>query len=141
MTSAAINHGSSWRRRAYSSETRMFGNFMTKQRSQSGILRTCKLAPGADASAPQPKEAEENRKKFSEKKTYNTGDSLVVTDPTTSPALRGLSSGEQTGPSVLHELWPYVVASPASSTYQRRMRKRYMYARYRLGPGLEAKNF
>ncbi|KAK0619129.1 hypothetical protein B0T14DRAFT_566022 [Immersiella caudata] len=30
-------------------------------------------------------------------KTYNTGDSLVVTDPTTSPALTGLSMGERTG--------------------------------------------
>jgi hypothetical protein len=29
--------------------------------------------------------------------TYNTGDSLVVTDPTTSPALFSLTKGEQTG--------------------------------------------
>ena len=43
------------------------------------------------------------------KNTYNTGDSLVVTDPTTSPALRGLCSGERTGPSVFHELWSYVL--------------------------------
>jgi hypothetical protein len=30
-------------------------------------------------------------------KTYNTGDSLVVTDPTTSPALFSLTKGERTG--------------------------------------------
>jgi hypothetical protein len=38
------------------------------------------------------------------KKTYNTGDSLVVTDPTTSPALIGLSMGERTGSRVLKVL-------------------------------------
>ncbi|KAJ0144015.1 Alpha-ketoglutarate-dependent sulfonate dioxygenase [Fusarium oxysporum f. sp. albedinis] len=42
------------------------------------------------------------------KKTYNTRYSLVVTDPTTNPALRGLTMGEQTGPRILHELWSYV---------------------------------
>ena len=51
------------------------------------------------------------------KKTYNTGDSLVVTDPTTSPALRGLYSGERTGPSVFHELWSYVAVCSRSKTY------------------------
>jgi hypothetical protein len=45
----------------------------------------------------------------SAKKTYSTGDSLVVTDPTTSPAISGLSMGEQTGSRVLHYLWPYVL--------------------------------
>ncbi|KAI1438049.1 hypothetical protein GGR50DRAFT_521722 [Xylaria sp. CBS 124048] len=35
-------------------------------------------------------------------KTYNTRDSLVVTDPTTSPALTGLSMGERTGSRVFH---------------------------------------
>ncbi|KAF4973522.1 hypothetical protein FZEAL_9305 [Fusarium zealandicum] len=38
-------------------------------------------------------------------KTYNTGDSLVVTDPTTNPALRSLTLGERTGPRILYELW------------------------------------
>lgn len=32
-------------------------------------------------------------------KTYNTGYSLVVSDPTTSPALYGLCPGERTEPS------------------------------------------
>jgi hypothetical protein len=30
-------------------------------------------------------------------KTYNSGDSLVVTDPTTNPPLTSLTMGEQTG--------------------------------------------
>ena len=30
-------------------------------------------------------------------KTYNTGDSLVVTDPTTDPAVASLTRGERTG--------------------------------------------
>ena len=51
-------------------------------------------------------------------KTYNTGDSLVVTDPTTSPALRGLCLGERTGPSVLHELWSYVLVTTLDGHYQ-----------------------
>ncbi|KAI0015989.1 hypothetical protein F4780DRAFT_716112 [Xylariomycetidae sp. FL0641] len=42
-------------------------------------------------------------------KTYNTGDSLVVTDPTTDPAVSGLSMGERTGPRVLQILWSYVL--------------------------------
>ena len=46
---------------------------------------------------------------YAAKKTYSTGDSLVVTDPTTSPAISGLSMGEQTGSRVLHYLWPYVI--------------------------------
>ena len=36
-----------------------------------------------------------------DKKTYNTRDSLVVTDPTTSLALTSLSRGERTGSRVL----------------------------------------
>ncbi|KAI1798754.1 hypothetical protein F4811DRAFT_547219 [Daldinia bambusicola] len=44
-----------------------------------------------------------------EKKTYNTGYSLVVTDPTTNPAVCGLSMGERTGSRVFHILWSYVV--------------------------------
>ena len=47
-----------------------------------------------------------------EKKTYNTEDSLVVTDPTTSSALRSLCTGERTGPSIFCELWSYVSACP-----------------------------
>ena len=41
-------------------------------------------------------------------KTYNTEDSLVVTDPTTNSALTSLSMREQTGPRVLQWLWSYV---------------------------------
>jgi hypothetical protein len=43
------------------------------------------------------------------KATYNTGYSLVVTDPTTNPALPGLSRGERTGSRVSLEVWSYVL--------------------------------
>ena len=42
------------------------------------------------------------------KKTYNTRDSLVVTDPTTSLAVAGLSMGERTGSRAFQRLWSYV---------------------------------
>jgi hypothetical protein len=42
------------------------------------------------------------------KKTYNTRDSLVVTDPTTSLAVAGLSMGERTGSRIFRRLWSYV---------------------------------
>ena len=43
------------------------------------------------------------------KETYSTRDSLVVTHPTTSLAIRGLSMGERTGSRIFHYLWPYVL--------------------------------
>ena len=63
-----------------------------------------------------PSNAGEGRKKemhrfgtgSAKKKTYSTRDSLVVTDPTTSLAISGLSMGERTGSRVFHYLWPYV---------------------------------
>ena len=45
---------------------------------------------------------------WAKRKTYNTGYSLVVTDPTTNPALPGLSRGERTGSRVFLEIWSYV---------------------------------
>ncbi|KAK2039711.1 hypothetical protein LZ31DRAFT_476110, partial [Colletotrichum somersetense] len=42
------------------------------------------------------------------KQTYNTRYSLVVTDPTTNPALTGLSMGERTGSRVFQWVWSYV---------------------------------
>ena len=42
------------------------------------------------------------------KKTYNSGDSLVVTDPTTNPPVSGLTMGERTGSRIFHYLWSYV---------------------------------
>jgi hypothetical protein len=41
------------------------------------------------------------KKKEESLKTYNTGDSLVVTHPTTNPALLSLSMGERTGSRVV----------------------------------------
>ncbi|CAF3457573.1 unnamed protein product [Fusarium graminearum] len=45
------------------------------------------------------------RRIHEQQKTYNTGDSLVVTDPTTNPALRSLTMGERTGSRIFYELW------------------------------------
>ena len=56
-------------------------------------------------------EQKESRKPKMDKKTYNTRDSLVVTDPTTSLALTGLSMGERTGSRVLQWVWSYVIES------------------------------
>jgi hypothetical protein len=42
-------------------------------------------------------------------KTYNTRDSLVVTDLTTNLALAGLSRGERTGSRVSRRVWSYVI--------------------------------
>ncbi|EGO53855.1 hypothetical protein NEUTE1DRAFT_50540 [Neurospora tetrasperma FGSC 2508] len=50
------------------------------------------------------------QKNTQEKKTYNTWDSLVVTDPTTSQAIGSLSMGERTGSRVFYHLWSYVLA-------------------------------
>ena len=43
-----------------------------------------------------------------DKKTYNTPDSHIVTDCSTSGALQPLNSGVRTGPVALIELWSYV---------------------------------
>ncbi|EGO56730.1 hypothetical protein NEUTE1DRAFT_44414 [Neurospora tetrasperma FGSC 2508] len=51
-------------------------------------------------------------------KTYNTRDSLVVTDPTTSLALTGLSMGERTGSRVFQWVWSYVSVFDTASTYE-----------------------
>ncbi|KAK1658588.1 hypothetical protein BDP55DRAFT_564924, partial [Colletotrichum godetiae] len=44
-----------------------------------------------------------------QKSTYNTRYSLVVTDPTTNPALIRLSMGERTGSRVFRWVWSYVL--------------------------------
>ena len=51
------------------------------------------------------------------KKTYNTRDSLVVTDPTTSLALTGLSMGERTGSRVFQWVWSYVIVYMGLEAY------------------------
>ena len=50
-----------------------------------------------------------NKKKDKGQKTYNTRDSPVVTDLSTSPALVGLSLGERTGSRVFQQVWSYVM--------------------------------
>ena len=42
-------------------------------------------------------------------KTYNTRDSLVVTDPTTDLALTSLTRGERTGSRIFLWIWSYVI--------------------------------
>ncbi|KAL2758162.1 hypothetical protein ACRALDRAFT_2100903, partial [Sodiomyces alcalophilus JCM 7366] len=51
-------------------------------------------------------------------KTYNTGYSLVVTDPTTNPALTGLSMGERTGSRAFQWVWSYVTVLSKGSSYK-----------------------
>ncbi|KAI1438177.1 hypothetical protein GGR50DRAFT_535541 [Xylaria sp. CBS 124048] len=54
---------------------------------------------------PEKKEMEAKKDtKKKQSKTYNTRDSLVVTDPTTDLALTGLSMGERTGSRVFHQV-------------------------------------
>ena len=53
-------------------------------------------------------------------KTYNTWDSLVVTDPTTSQAIGSLSMGERTGSRVFHHLWSYVLDCEETRGYSGR---------------------
>ncbi|OTA96378.1 hypothetical protein M434DRAFT_67713 [Hypoxylon sp. CO27-5] len=51
------------------------------------------------------------QKSIKRPKTYNTRDSLVVTDPTTSLVISGLSKGERTGSRIFQILWSYVKES------------------------------
>ena len=59
----------------------------------------------------------EPRQQKMTQKTYNTGDSLVVTDPTTSPALSGLTRGERTGSRAFQMVWSYVVEDASIASY------------------------
>ena len=52
------------------------------------------------------------------KRTYNTKDSLVETDPTTSLALTDLSMGERTGSRVIQWVWSYVVDERGDGGYE-----------------------
>jgi hypothetical protein len=47
--------------------------------------------------------------KETDAKTYNSGDSLVVTHLTTNPPVQCLSTAERTGSSVFIVLWSYVI--------------------------------
>ncbi|CAG1999690.1 unnamed protein product [Fusarium graminearum] len=58
-------------------------------------LNTMKVSPSDEDRTIRP------RDETTGKKTYNSGDSLVVTDPTTNPPLTSLSMGERTGSRVL----------------------------------------
>ncbi|KAL2758384.1 hypothetical protein ACRALDRAFT_2099009 [Sodiomyces alcalophilus JCM 7366] len=58
------------------------------------------------------------QKRKKKEKTYNTGYSLVVTDPTTNPALTGLSMGERTGSRAFQWVWSYVTIHHKGSPYK-----------------------
>ena len=51
--------------------------------------------------------------KVQSKKTYNSGDSPVVTHLTTNPPVHCLSTAERTGSSIFSALWSYVTAWPS----------------------------
>jgi hypothetical protein len=66
-----------------------------------------KRIPNMYADRPRP----EARKASEKAKTYNSGDSLVVTHLTTNPPVQCLSTAERTGSSVFIVLWSYVLVS------------------------------
>ncbi|KAL2181911.1 hypothetical protein P884DRAFT_305801 [Thermothelomyces heterothallicus CBS 202.75] len=49
--------------------------------------------------------------------TYNTRNSLVVTDPTTTRALSSLTRAERTGCRAFCWVWSYVLAAPRICDY------------------------
>ncbi|KAK0728345.1 hypothetical protein B0T26DRAFT_636871, partial [Lasiosphaeria miniovina] len=64
------------------------------------------------------------------KKTYNTRDSLVVTDPTTSLALTGLSMGERTGSRIFQWVWSYVLEIGTNRDHVAEVLGSYVLPRY-----------
>jgi hypothetical protein len=68
------------------------------------------------AAVPPILEMAKNAKQKKKEKTYNTGDSLVVTHPTTGPALACLTMGERTGSRIFRWLWSYVFSSVMNHT-------------------------
>ena len=58
----------------------------------------------------------ETKLKLGGAKTYNTGDSPVVTDLSTDPA-SSLSRGERTGSRVFYYLWSYVLTTSVCKAY------------------------
>ena len=64
-------------------------------------------------------------KKSRTKMTYNTRDSPVVTDPSTSLAVTGLSMGERTGSRVFQYLWSYVSFISGKKGYKRQYSLQY----------------
>jgi hypothetical protein len=63
-------------------------------------------------------------------KTYNTGDSLVVTELTTNPALTDLSVGEQTGSRSFAALMWVMSVPPGIDSTRRGRRRREDNGRY-----------
>ena len=57
------------------------------------------------------------REQHKKRKTYNTEDSQVVTDPSTNSALCCLYMGERTGSLVFSRMWSYVEENAVSVIY------------------------
>ncbi|OTB11048.1 hypothetical protein K445DRAFT_69082, partial [Daldinia sp. EC12] len=70
------------------------------------------------------------------RKTYNTEDSPVVTDPTTSSAVSSLSMGERTGSRVFCFLWSYVIICGVVKTYIPAFTRLYTRPLNRTSPSL-----
>jgi hypothetical protein len=60
----------------------------------------------------------QKKKKRAHAKTYNSGDSLVVTHLTTNPPVSCLNRAERTGSLVLKILWSYVKELFARDVYK-----------------------
>ncbi|KAH7366883.1 hypothetical protein B0T11DRAFT_274324 [Plectosphaerella cucumerina] len=56
----------------------------------------------------------------------NTGHSLVVTDPTTTPALIGLTMGERTGSRIFQWVWSYVLGPRSGRAQGRKFRESWL---------------
>jgi hypothetical protein len=54
-----------------------------------------------------------------QKKTYNSGDSPVVTHLTTNPPVHRLSTAERTGSAMIDVLWSYVEVMCGSGVFDR----------------------
>jgi hypothetical protein len=59
----------------------------------------------------------QKKRRFTLVKTYNSGDSPVVTHLTTSPPVRCLNRAERTGSLVFNVLWSYVLILPFYNEY------------------------
>jgi hypothetical protein len=80
------------------------GNALRKTKRKGGSF--CSTLQEANQGSPQ---FNVEPKTTKTPKTYNTEDSLVVTDPTTDSALTSLTRGERTGSRIFSWIWSYVI--------------------------------
>jgi hypothetical protein len=87
-------------------------------------INTLPSRPNACRGAASPTPITRGKRKEKDKRTYNTEDSLVVTDPTTSSAVSSLSRGERTGSRAFYCVWSYVIVEGDGQGYMRRCGRR-----------------